>query len=348
MRILIVGNSYSAKIFADTLAQDSENLVFTTAVGIEATCVDINYDDVEELKEFALANEIDLTIVCDTCAITQNFTEVFHENNLAILTPDNDANGIVTSRAFAKKFMYKNKILTPKFGIFDKPQLAIDWARAQKQPIIIKQNKKCGDDFKFAYCETFPKAKKEIEILFESGVNQVVMEVALEGTKFSLYVLSDGYNFIDITYVTYHKDKFAYLGANFVDEKLDNKIKTEVVIPTISSLCRFGSEYVGILGFDFILDSRGNLYTTDYRAFFNDLDIEFMMANTLDNFAKMCESTIKGTVLDDFAITKKANMNFISMKDENNIYMEYGRTLNEAREKMLEEHYSKELANWQF
>ena len=65
MRILVIGNSKSAEILTNFLSENKDLLVFTTKEGTDGNFIDINPKDVEELKEFALANEINLSIVAD-------------------------------------------------------------------------------------------------------------------------------------------------------------------------------------------------------------------------------------------------------------------------------------------
>ncbi len=65
MRILVIGNSKSAEILTNFLSENKDLLVFTTKEGTDGNFIDINPKDVEELKEFALANEINLSIAAD-------------------------------------------------------------------------------------------------------------------------------------------------------------------------------------------------------------------------------------------------------------------------------------------
>jgi len=121
MRILIIGQNHAAKAFANLLSEDKNNIIFANFKDTEANFVDISMGDVEEFKEFALANEINLTILCDIGAIEggANFEAVFNEAGLSIFAPDKGAVKLSSSKGFAKKFMYRNRFKTPQFQIFD-------------------------------------------------------------------------------------------------------------------------------------------------------------------------------------------------------------------------------------
>ena len=88
MRILVIGNSKSAEILTNFLSENKDLLVFTTKEGTDGNFIDINPKDVEELKEFALANEINLSIAADIFLSDIDYFSVFGENNLAVLAPE--------------------------------------------------------------------------------------------------------------------------------------------------------------------------------------------------------------------------------------------------------------------
>jgi len=105
MRILIIGNSKSAEILTNFLSEDKNLLVFTTMENTLGNFINIAPDDIEELKEFALANEINLTIVADSALFNLDYLQIFNDNNLAILIPDSEALKIASEKTFGKKFI---------------------------------------------------------------------------------------------------------------------------------------------------------------------------------------------------------------------------------------------------
>ena len=119
MRILTIGSAKTMEILTNFLAEDENLLVFTTSENTNANFINIHAENIEELKDFALENEINLTIVADPAFFYLDYLSVFNENNLAILIPDIETLKITTSKCFGKKFMYRNKILTPKFSFFE-------------------------------------------------------------------------------------------------------------------------------------------------------------------------------------------------------------------------------------
>ncbi|MBE7706240.1 MAG: hypothetical protein E7Z91_03230 [Cyanobacteria bacterium SIG30] len=331
MRILVIGSNYSTESIANCLASDQENLVFTNQIGTLANSLEYDIEDIESYKDFALSNEIELTILCDENAISLNYTETFEDAGLAIFAPDLESSKIAISRANAKRFLYKNRIQTPKFGIFDKIQPALDWARAQNVPIIV--NADCEKKaFKPTLCNTFPKAKKAINNLFEQGCKQIVLEVATdnEGKNFTFYVISDGFNAIPLALCAHENNK-AFLNPNNVNEKI-----IEIANNIISSFAANKKNYVGILGIDFKFDTRENLWIYDFVPFFKELDADLFSYSIMENKASLFESALVGSLLDNYHEIEKSPYSFVTTFENQHFYCVYGRTLNEAKNRMQE------------
>lgn len=350
MKILVIGSSYSAQVFADYLADNDRYDVYATFEGTDAKYIGYNCTECEKVKDFAVENNVALTIVCDRDNIAKNYFILFVENNLTIFSPYPESAKIAFSRATAKKFMHKNKIPTPKFGVFEKPQAAIDWARAENVPIVVKTDLYEEEKTEPIICKTFPKTKKAIESLFESGSKQIILEHYIEGQSYTLYVISDGFNSLDIDYCTTYKNKFSFLGASYIDEKLQQQIQDKVVMSTISSLVEYQEDYMGILGIDFIIDKKGDIYTLGYCPFFKDIDAELFVASIQDDIVEILNSAIIGTLLDSYKSITKSNINLLSAKaQDRQILTVYARTPNEAKEKMINENIGsrEELEGWQ-
>lgn len=336
MRILVIGNNRSTRAFSDLLSENEKNIVFTSLKNCKANFVDIGMPDVYEWKEFALANDINLTILCDFEAIDGNFPAVFNEAGLSVFAPDKDALRVCSSKSFAKKFMYRNKIKTPQFQIFDKLALAIDYVRAANFPVVIKPDEH-SNMLGTTVCETFGAASKVLNNFFTTGIRNVVIENFVPGREFSAYFITDGFRAFLLDFVANENNRFASLGADFLDNTVLNRVQ-EIAGQTIEALAKTDNNYVGILGIDFILGDDGVLYALEYNPFFDDLDVELFTCGVDENWEKLFESAILGTLRDEFPEIKKHSGHFVTEIDEAlNFYSAQGRTLNEAKENLLEE-----------
>ncbi len=342
MRILVIGKNRSTKAFSDLLSENKNNIVFTNLNETQANFVDLSMPDISEWREFALANEINLTILCDFEDLEGDFVEDFSSANLSIFAPDRGAARVCTSKSFAKKFMYRNKIKTPQFQIFDKLTLAIDYARGANFPIVIKPDEH-SNMLGTTVCETFSSAFKVLNNFFNCGVKTVVIENFVSGREFSAYFITDGFNAFLLDFVTNENNRFASLGADFLDDAVKNRV-IEVAGQTIEALAKTDNNYTGILGIDFILGDDKTLCALEYNQFFDDLDVELFLGAVDENWEKLFESSISGTLRDEFPEIKKHDGYFVTEIDKNGeSHFAKGRTLNEAKDNIHEE-----SAAWKF
>ncbi len=77
---------------------------------LEHNCENINISSNEELLEFALKRDVDLTIVGPEVPLMEGIVDLFKDKGLNIFGPDKKAALLEGSKAFAKDFM-KNIIL---------------------------------------------------------------------------------------------------------------------------------------------------------------------------------------------------------------------------------------------
>lgn len=353
MRILIIGSSKAAEVLTNFLSEDENHLVFTTKEGTDGNFVCINQNDTEELKEFALANEINLTIVADISLFNGNYHEIFTAAGLGILIPDNEALKITSSKSFSKKFIYKNKIKTPRFAFFEKSVPAIEYARDTEYPIVIKPDGHNASETAYI-AETFSSAKKYIEKLFQTDNKKVLIEDYIFGKEVSFYVISDGFGAIVLDSVYTHRGEISI--KDTLSNELQEKIYSQIIFPTISNLASNGIEYTGILGFDTIITPSGEIYLIEYNPFFKDIDIEIMLRGTDEDWAKLFMDAIIGTLQDNFKTpfsVKKTNNfwgSFLleicdSKISKEEIVTLNAKTLNLLKTKFLEEGLKKEDLN---
>lgn len=317
MKILIVGSGAKEYTIAKLVSQYEETeLVFVApgndAISEFANCIDIKADDVENLAEFAKANEIDMTIAASEKAISNGIADKFNEEGLMIFAPTAEAAKITNSKSIAKKFMYKTKIPTPKFGIFDRENMALDYARKSKYPLVVKTDAHQHGENVFI-CDNFKIAKRIIEDLFDNAQKKVILEDYVAGQEFSYYVISDGYNAMPLNSVVPYKSVLegnggamtsglgAYAPFYMIDRSLESKIFKEIVYPALDELARGHNQYVGILGIDIILDRGGKLNVIEFNSFLKEPDAQCVLNLLDDNLAQIMNATVVGSLVDDYA-----------------------------------------------
>ena len=316
MNVLIVGSGAKEYTLAKLMkSYENVDLVFVApgndAIKEFAACIDIKADDTDELLEFAKANEIDLTVACSEKSIEAGIADKFNEAGLMIFAPAIDAAKIAISKSAGKKFMYKTKIPTPKFGIFDRENMAVDYARKSPMPLLIKtDNHQKGENV--VVCESFKTAKRVIEEAFDRQNKKLVMEDYVLGQEFSYYVITDGYNAMPLTSVVPYKYSLngdgglvtsgmgAYSPFYMLNHEIERRIFKEIIYPALDELGRNNNQYIGILGADIVLDRYGKLNVLEFNPFLKEPDAECVFALVNENLADLMRAAVMGTLMDMF------------------------------------------------
>jgi len=314
--ILIVGDSANEYSIAHKLSLLDEVQQVFVAPGNGAmqdfcTVVDIREDSVEELLEFALENDIELTIASGEKAIKADIASFFNQHNQKVFAPTGSSAHICTSKVAGRKFMYKNRMPCPRFAVFDKPNLAIDHAKNSRMPIVVKTDEHQGDRGTMV-CASLSIAQAFIEELFDQGEKRVIIDEFVLGHEFSFYVITDGYHTFPLgTAATY---KYAMdgngglitsgMGAFVPDYKvsnqLENKILQQIIYPTLNSLERNHTPYVGIFGVDCVLTPSEQLFALEFNSFMQAPESQGILELVDENLYELMNACAVGSLADDY------------------------------------------------
>lgn len=313
MRILIIGNDYSADKFYDLFELNSDNIVFTTQSNKKNS---MELSTVDDIVDFCEANEIDLALIIDENYINQGLEEILSARNITAFSPSSEAVGICTSKASAKRFMHKNKIPTPKFGVFEKIAAASDYLKSAKLPLVIKPDYEIKGRYPI-FIETKSKAKKSVEDFYTNGYDKIVIEDYVEGKNLTVWTISDGYSAKIIGTSANYLNNVALFEPDFLTSEIKKEIQEEMIIPTISSLSLLDSEYVGVLGFDIILGFNNKPYLLGYKSFFDEMNTDFYTHGYNLDWARVFESCLIGDVFLKYTFEPKTtNMLTLRQGDE--------------------------------
>ena len=216
MRILILGSDYSARKFFN-LANNEKNIVFSCV----KDCNYIEFENFKDIFDFIEANEINFVLILDEKYISNDLIKELVDMNVSVLSASEENIELLKSKSNLKRFIYKNKILTPKFQIFEKPQSAIDFVYSTHQAYAIKP-----DNSSYQECVQFAKsrtqAQKIINKFFENGNKKILIEDYIEGKNVCFWALSNGYSAKIIGTCAKYQDNLSYFEPEFIDEKFND------------------------------------------------------------------------------------------------------------------------------
>lgn len=314
-KILIVGNSAKEYALAKKFLDCPEVEKVFAAPGNQAMkefaeVVDIREDNPAELLEFAMENAIDLTVVCSETAIKSDISTLFQTNGQMIFAPSAQSANIAISKSAGKKFFYKLHIPTPRFGIFEKQQLALDYVKNCNLPIVIRTDESSAKADR-QVCSTAQSARIFVEDLFLSNEKKVLLEDYVYGHEFIYYVITDGYHVLPLSVCANYKFMLdgngglltPGMGCFCPDYKLSKNVQFRlfgIVKQVLNSLERRGTPYLGILGIEGVLTSEDKFTVLEFKSFLQDHDAQAVLNLLNDNIYTLFQACAVGSFADDY------------------------------------------------
>ncbi len=314
MRILIIGRGGREHAIAWKMAQSALNPELfiapgnvgmrhiTAQTGASVTLVDIGENETERLRDFALTEHIDLTVVGPEAALANDIATVFAAAGLRIFAPTAAAAQIETSKEFAKDLMRKYRIPTAEYRTFEDYDSAKAYLDQQGAPIVIKYDGlAAGKGVVVAMTvEEADNALKDMLLDNRFGKGKVVMEEFLQGPEFSLLALVNGEQVVPLVIAQDHKRAYdgdkgpntggmgAYSPVPVIPQSQIDWAVEHIMKPTAKALKSEGCSFCGVLYGGLMLTKDGPK-VIEFNARFGDPETEVVLTTkTLrQNFTRM-------------------------------------------------------------
>jgi len=279
MKILVIGGGGREHALVWKLAQSSrvEHLWCApgnAGIAQEAECIAVDPGDVSSIVELASKLSPDLTVVGPELTLINGIADAFGAKGWPILAPSQLAAHLEGSKIFAKEFLRRHGIPTPKIlGAFDSVREAVAALDNSSWPLVIKADGLCAGKGvliapnRAAAVEFLESALDRSEL--GAGGRKVLLEEAIEGDELSFIILADGEKYVPLVPTRDHKRAFdgnkgpntGGMGAYSSDELLTalmrNTIVEQIVEPTMRGLKSDGVAYRGFLYFGLMLTASG-------------------------------------------------------------------------------------------
>ncbi len=281
--------------------------------GIEkqAQCINIKADDIDKLKNFALKEKIDLTVVGPEIPLVKGIADEFEKEGLKIFGPNKKASQLEGSKIFAKNLMKKYGVPTARFEVFESSRNAISYLKTIKFPTVIKADGLAAGKG-VVVCNTLNEAinavmtTMEDKIFGEAG-KRVIIEECLEGEEASILAFTDGKNIKFLPSSQDHKRIYdddegpntggmgAYSPAPVVNESLLPVIEENIIKRTIEGLRKEGIVYKGIL-YAGLMVKDGKLNVLEFNVRFGDPETQAILPRIESDVVPTILATIDGTL----------------------------------------------------
>lgn len=324
MKILIVGNGARESAIAMKLKSDRRISKMYFAKGNATTDSlgqNVSDDSIESLRDFAINERIDLTIVGPEAPLVAGIVDEFKKHNLKIFGPRKRTAELEGSKAFSKKFMNAHGIKTAKSETFDAYQDAIDYVRKQQYPIVIKASGLAGgkgvviaDDIEEAEATIH---RFMIERVFGDAGIQLVIEEYLRGFEASIIAFSNGEKlFPCIPVKDYKKAGNGDTGPNtggmgsvapspeFTAEH-QKDFEENILQPTLEGLQSYNIRFKGFIFFGLMVTATGT-YLLEYNMRLGDPETQVIMALMENNLYDVIMDCLEGNEIELKFSDKKA------------------------------------------
>ena len=296
-KVLIIGSGGREHALAWKLSQSPNVEKIFVAPGNAGTAqvaenVNIPIADIGGLVQFALNNNIALTVVGPDDALALGVVDAFQSKGLKIFGPTKTAAQIESSKVFAKNLMKQAEIPTADYKTFTDYNHALEYTRKKEVPIVIKASGLAlGKGV--SVCQTHEQAEnflREVMVnkIFGDSGNEVVIEDFLQGQEFSAHALSDGKTFKLFPVSQDHKpifdgDKGPNTGGMgtiaplpWVTEENILEIKTTIVQRALQGLRNIGINFSGLLYPGLIMTKTGSK-VIEFNSRFGDPECQSYM-----------------------------------------------------------------------
>lgn len=300
MNILLVGSGGREHALAWKLKQSNLCTQLFIAPGnagtsLLGTNLPIAVNDFELLKAACLKNNITMMVVGPeeplVNGIYDDFKNDTNTKHIHVIGPSKNAAQLEGSKAFAKEFMLRHNIPTAAYKEFTNSNYAegLEYIKNHSLPIVLKADGLAAGKG-VVICTNTMEALSEFELMlhkskFGEAGKKVVIEEFLTGIELSIFALTDGENYLLLPEAKdYKRIGECDTGLNtggmgavspvpFVTEAFLQKIKTQIVIPTIEGFKKDKFEYKGFVFFG-LINVGGKPKVIEYNCRMGDPETE--------------------------------------------------------------------------
>ncbi|MBT3017118.1 MAG: phosphoribosylamine--glycine ligase [Candidatus Thiodiazotropha sp. (ex Clathrolucina costata)] len=317
MNILVIGSGGREHALAWKAAQsDLADKVFVapgnagTALEKKLENVEIDADSIDELIEFAKANQIGLTIVGPEAPLVNGIVNAFETAGLRCFGPSKDAAQLEGSKSFTKDFLARHGIPSGSYRTFIEIDAALTYINQVGAPIVIKADGLAAGKGVIVAMDISTAESAVRDMLagnaFGEAGHRVVIEEYLEGEEASFIVMADGSHILPMATSQDHKrvgdgdtglntgGMGAYSPAPVVDDTIYERIMQQVIRPTVKGMAEEGMPYTGFLYAGLMITADGTPKVIEYNCRFGDPETQPIMLRMRSDLVAHCLAALDG------------------------------------------------------
>ncbi|MCA9028056.1 MAG: phosphoribosylamine--glycine ligase [Planctomycetaceae bacterium] len=321
MKVLVVGQGGREHALVWKLSQSpAVSQVFcapgNAGTAIDGTNVDISADDVSRLVKFAQSEGIALTVIGPEVPLVAGVVDAFKQAKLRVFGPTKAAAQLEGSKVFAKELMRQANVPTADYWVFNDSHEAVEFINDREANSFVIKADGLAAGKGVTVCKTKGEAIHAIreamdDRAFGEAGRELLIEEVLVGQEVSILALVDGRTILTLEPSQDHKAAHdgdtgpntggmgAYSPAPFATPEVMDEVIQKILIPTVHTMRKRGTEFTGILYAGIMLTAQGPK-VLEFNVRFGDPEAQPVLMRLKTDLFELLTAAADGR-LSDFA-----------------------------------------------